>query len=180
MILDMRRLQGMFGIDEDDRMNDEALIIRVARGAGELGEFYLSYVECALKGGSFRKDDLGWIEGMRDWEPLGQVADNARRKQGRKRRATSAQRAYLRGCGFKLWRGISNREAHDLLDSLEQAYEIPPGAWIQQPITDAQIDFLRQLRVGFHPRWTKGEASLAISQRLEELDSRHEEDDIKG
>jgi hypothetical protein len=83
-------------------MDDEALIVRVARGPEEIGRFYLSCVELSLKTGVFMADDWGWVEGMADWEPLGEVVCNARRRQGKKRLATSAQRAYLRCCGFEL------------------------------------------------------------------------------
>lgn len=153
-------------------MNDEAIVLRVARGTEEVGEFYLSYVELSLKSGDFLPDDWGWLEGMAAWEPLGELARRTRRNQGKKRRATSAQRAYLRRCGFEPWRGMSNREAHDVLDRLETAYEVPPGSWIHEPMTEEQAGFLRNLGVSFKPDWTRGEACLAINQRLDQQGSR--------
>lgn len=154
----------------EDKASDEAIVVRVSRGAIELGEFYLSYVELSMKSGTFLKDDLGWIEGMTDWEPLCDLAPRLRRNHGKKRPATSAQRAYLKRFGFEPWRGISNSEAHAVLNALNHTYEVPPGAWNQQPISEAQITFLSQLGVSVNCNWTKGEASLAISKRLEELD----------
>ena len=154
----------------EESARDEAIVVRVARGAIELGEFYLSYVELCMKSGAFLRDDLGWTEGMDDWEPLCDLATKLRRSRGKKRPATSAQRAYLKRCGFEPWRGISNREAHAVLNTLNDTYEIPPGAWIQHPISEAQIDFLKQLGLSVDSSWTKGKASLAITKKLEELD----------
>jgi hypothetical protein len=153
-----------------DRAKDEAVVVRVARGAAVIGDFYLSYVELSLKSGTFLNDDWGWIECMCDWEPLGELTPRLRSNQGKKRLATSAQRAYLKRCGFEPWRGMSNREAHAVLNTLIETYEVTPGAWMQHPISEAQVAFLNQLGVEFCPNWTKGEASLAISKRLEELD----------
>ena len=132
-------------------MNDDVIRVLVARGTYKFGAFYLSFVEFLLKDGRFRADDWGWVEGMGDWEPLSVAIKNAREIVGKKRLATSGQREYLRRCNFEFWKGISNREASKIIDSVNDARNYPPGVWIGERLTDDQLKHLANLRVELNP-----------------------------
>jgi hypothetical protein len=151
--------------------HDPATLVRVSREGHEIGEFYLSFVELAIKNQTFTKSDLGWASGMSEWEPLFLTVKSLRSAVGKKTRITSGQRAYLKRCDQSPWVGMSNREAHAIIDKLHGDYEIPPGDWINEPATKAQADFLIGLGGQFFEYWTKGQASLAISTRLIELEN---------
>jgi len=47
--------------------------MHVNRNRGNLGIFPLEEVRAGLRSGRFLPDDLGWMEGMAEWKPLGQI-----------------------------------------------------------------------------------------------------------
>lgn len=130
-------------------MKDEIVGVRVARGTEEFGAFFLSFVELLLKEGRFQPDDWGWIIGITDWEPLGDVVRIARNNSGKKKLATTAQRSALRRCDFEPWEGISNREASAILNHISLARKAPPGFWVEHPVPEYQIQRIKELGIGF-------------------------------
>lgn len=148
-------------------MTEEATRLKVWRQGQFLGDYYLSFVELGLTDGTFLPSDVSKVEDESEELSLANVVAAARLKEGKKRLATSAQRRYLRRCHVEPWRGISNREASALISALIGDYDIPPGGWIEDPMTDEQRQILVGLGVVVERGWTKGQASRAISKALE-------------
>ncbi len=139
----------------------DAVVVYVRRDGVEVGGYYLSQAELYLKGGGLLESDEGRVAGVGDWMPLAEVCRLARELAGKKKGATSGQRAVLRKRGVEVWRGIAVEEASALITA---GCGENRGRWRDGEMTEEQAEHLREMGYEPDPLMTKGEAADVIDR----------------
>ena len=82
----------------------------------------------------------------------------------KQRRATSAQKNYLRKLGFEPWLGMKNEETSGIIAALQEGGDVMEGHWIGPPATERQLEFMTSLRIVIPDGCLKGQASWLINR----------------